>query len=261
MTGYLGPDGSYSSVAARKLTDDELVPFKNFRDLMYACHNGEVDAIVFPIENSVEGAVSECIDLLTNEVNLFVEKELLLPICHRLYSLEGIKWEDVTDVYTHAQAAAQCRHFIEENFPRATVHFTNSTSSAISKVTDMNSVAIAGEQVTSSLKMWPVDIMDYAQNATRFFLARNAFHPVSGTKKFSVIFEIENRPGGLLRALNIFEKYDLNLTKIESRPKKSEYGRYNFLVDVEGDCMEENSKAAIEELKEHSSFFKFIGAY
>lgn len=265
IIAYLGPAKSYSYLAAVNMSakGDELREFPTFYDILMSVGNG-TDAAVVPIENSIEGAVGGVLDLLVWESKLYINGEYNLKLDNRLFLPKGGDFGNIRRIMSHAQAYGQCRKFLSRKYPNAEIVFTDSTSKAVEDLSEERPdvAAVAGFQnLKDGLKVLDENIQDSDNNVTRFvMLSQNPGNNPSPTKT-SVVFEAENRPGGLLELLMIFARHNLSMTKIESRPYKGELGRYVFFVDFAGDLSEGNLNSALNELERNTRFYKFLGRY
>ena len=264
---YLGPAGTYSEEAAVLYDPEaELVPCPTIPAVCRAVIEGLADEGIVPIENSIEGAVVYTLDYLISESELSIFHEVVLPIQQCLMIKPGTSTADVSIIYSHPQSLAQCRHFLEDNFPEAEPVASLSNSAAVTDMMESETAAAAiapqraaelyGAQVIGQ------GIQDVTNNVTRFVLLGWEDHPPTGNDKTSVCFTFtKDAPGSLYNALGVFATRDINLVKIESRPTKESLGRYNFLVDCDGHRENEVVKAALESLEEQVSGLKIFGSY
>ncbi|HEY8443506.1 MAG TPA: prephenate dehydratase [Clostridia bacterium] len=260
---YLGPVNSYSYLVAQKIKSpqDTILEYSNFYDVALAVGK-TADKAVMPIENSLEGAVSNTLDILAWECELYITQEINLEINHRLIMKKTGDFNNIKKIITHAQAYGQCRNFINKNYPNAEIIYTSSTSKAVESLEDDFTAAIAGEHnLNPNLKALPACIQNDTHNITRFVVLEKSPVNNSANKKISIIFDAENKPGGLLKILQILHDHNLNMTKIESRPFKGQYGSYIFFVDFMGNINDINVQKAFEKIKESTSFFKYLGNY
>ena len=264
---YLGPAGTYSEEAAVLYDPEaELVPFPTIPAVCRAVSDGLVDEGIVPIENSIEGSVVYTLDYLISETELSIFHEVVLPVEHCLMIKPGSSTTDVSTIYSHPQSLAQCRHYLEDNFPRAEPVASLSNSAAVSDMLESETVAAAiAPQRAAELYGAEIigrGIQDVTNNVTRFVLLGWEDHAPTGYDKTSFCFTFtRDAPGSLYNALGVFATRDINLVKIESRPTKESLGRYNFLVDCEGHRENEVVKAALESLREQVSGLKVFGSY
>lgn len=264
---YLGPAGTYSEQAAL-LYDSraELVPFPTIPAVCRAVSAGVTDEGIVPIENSIEGSVVYTLDYLISETDLSIFNEIVLPIDHCLMVKPGSNPQDVRTIYSHPQSLAQCRHFLEDNFPGAEPMASLSNSAAVSHMMESATpaAAIAPQRAAElyGAEIIGRGIQDVTNNVTRFVLLGWQDHEPTGSDKTSLCFTFaEDAPGSLYSALGVFATRNINLVKIESRPTKESLGRYNFLVDCEGHRESDLLKEALSVLQEQVSDMKVFGSY
>jgi len=262
--GYLGPEGSFSEEAARKVSADGYVPFPTIPKLLKAFWGREVDKVVIPIENSIEGTVVPAIDSLINgNGNSFIiVGEIELPIIQNLIGIGKIS--EIKTAGSHSQALAQCASFTEKLGIR-TESF-DSTSAAVEQVAKKqdNSFAAIGTKRAAEiygLEVIRENIQDSDNNVTRFLVLGHEVNAQTGVDKTSIIFEVNNKPGALLRVLEVFDALDINMTNIVSRPSKIELGKYIFWVDIEEHQLNEEVNVALKRIKKRTNFLKIFGSY
>ena len=237
---FLGPVGTYGEQAARalialeSLPDPELVACVGLRAVVESLANGDCDAAVVPVENSVEGGVTATLDALWMHRELCIRRALVLPIRHALLgdgSLDGI-----TEVLSHPQALAQCSGWLSEHLPQALQLPTSSTAEAARMVRGSRFRAAIASQaagVEHGLQSLAFPINDVPGNRTRFLLLQRGDRRDHGDVA-SLAFSLHrNAPGALLEALACLARRGLNMSRIESRPSKRELGEYVFFIDVE----------------------------
>ena len=237
---FLGPVGTYGEQAALQLVELEglqdvtFVPQSGIRAVVQALAGGRCDAAVVPVENSVEGGVTACLDALWEHPDLAITRALVLPIRHALLSSGPL--EGVSEVLSHPQALAQCSQWLAEHLPQALQLPTSSTAEAARMVAGSRfRAAVASRQAAHEhgLQELAYPINDVAGNCTRFLLLRREARQACGAVA-SLAFSLHsNQPGALLEALGCFARRGLNMSRIESRPSKREMGEYIFFVDLE----------------------------
>lgn len=265
---FLGPAGTYGEQAARQLAEleeagtAELVPQLGIRAVIQAVAHGGCDAAVVPVENSVEGGVTSCLDSLWEHPDLTVARALVLPIRHAL--LGSGPMEGVSEVLSHPQALAQCSQWLADHLPQALQLPTSSTAEAARLVAGSRfRAAVASQQAGAEhgLQELAYPINDVPGNCTRFLLLRRGPGALQGPMA-SLAFSLHsNKPGALLEALGCFAQRGLNMSRIESRPSKREMGEYIFFVDLElaeGSAPLESAIAGLQPLCAHLALF---GAY
>jgi len=267
MTGYLGPSGTFSHIAAMNFcTGEELKEYATIYSAIMAVEQGEIEACIVPIENSIEGSVNVTLDTIVNETNLHITGEYVLKICQNLVVKPGTKKEDIKLIISHPQAIGQCAKLLNNEFKSVKIEFSDSTAKAALSVFESGGTmaAITSESCAklNSLEVLIPDCGDEANNATRFVrLEKNQSKTVSRSDKTSIAFTLQNRPGTLLEALSIFEQYKINMIKIESRPVKTKLGTYVFFVDIDGNIDNPNIYFALEGLRKKTTSFKMLGSY
>lgn len=261
---FLGPEGTFSHLAGigKFGNSSHYVPTESIADVFAQVERSTADYGVVPVENSWAGVVPETLDTFMNS-NLRVVSEVYQPITHNLLS-NCEKLEDVKRLHSHFQPLAQCRQWLSNHLPNVEKIEASSTSKAAEKAAqDPGSAAIATSLAAErySLPILCEHIEDNPSNRTRFLvLGYNEPEP-TGKDKTSLMFSVHNRAGELVHALNAFEKYDVNLTMIESRPTKTAAWQYLFYIDVQGHTKDIAVTKAISLLKEHSLFVRILGSY
>ena len=265
---FLGPAGTYGEQATRQLAElegvanPELVPQLGIRAVVQALAQGTCDAAVVPVENSVEGGVTACLDALWEHPDLSVARALVLPIRHALLGSGPIS--GVSEVLSHPQALAQCSQWLSEHLPQALQLPTSSTAEAARMVAGSRfRAAIASQQAGTEhgLLELAYPINDVAGNCTRFLLLRRGPRSSQGPMA-SLAFSLHsNQPGALLEALGCFAQRGLNMGRIESRPSKREMGEYIFFVDLELPDGSTPLEAALAELAPLCDHLALFGAY
>jgi chorismate mutase/prephenate dehydratase len=261
---FLGPLATFTHLAAMQQfgLSAQLVPQKSIPTVFEEVEKGKALYGVVPVENSTEGMVSHTLDMFV-ESDLKITAEILLEVSHDLLSRTG-RIEDVRKVYSHPQALAQCRHWLEENLPNVPLVDVASTALAAQIVSeDLNAAAIAGCSAAEyyGLKVVRSRIEDQVNNFTRFIVVSGKLAAPSGNDKTSILFSVKDEPGILYKMLEPFARRGVNLSKIESRPVKTKAWEYIFFLDMVGHVSEAPVGEAIEELKNFCQFLKVLGSY
>ncbi len=263
---YLGPPGTFSEQAA--LLHDpqaQLMPFLTVAAVAAAVDSGMADEGVVAIENSLEGSVTDTLDVLIHESRLAIRRELVLPIEHCLLAKPGTIAGQVETIFSHPQALGQCRRFLERCFPKARLEASLSTTAAVEQMMEHEGSAAIATLRASELYGTAVlaqAIQDNRNNETRFVVLAASDSPPTGRDKTSFAFSVaQDRPGSLVDVLNEFSQRQINLAKIESRPTKQELGKYVFLVDLEGHRSEPAVAEALQNVEAQAYFFKVFGSY
>ena len=256
----LGPEGTYSHRAARAVAD--TVEFRpSVTDIVDAVASGVYDRGVVPIENSIEGSVTESLDALA-EYDIAVVREIVTPIRHALIA-QGEGFETVA---SHSQALAQCRSFLEAEYPDVRLEAVASTAQGVKRARDDPSIAGIAHPATATdeVRVLAEDIQDRTSNATRFFvLAPVEERSEAGGKTSLVVYPNANYPGLLLELLEPFAERDINLTRAESRPSGERLGDYVFHIDFAAGLYEERTKSAVEEVEgiAENGWVRRLGSY
>ncbi|MGE5613998.1 MAG: prephenate dehydratase [Bacillota bacterium] len=266
--GYLGPRGTFSHEALKKYignTPHLARDFQSIPEIFEAFGNNLLDEAIVPVENSIEGAVSATMDILAHESGLMVKAELILPVRENLLVKPGARIPDIRYVLSHPQPLGQCRKFLSEHLPHALTKAVYSTSAAAEEVKngggDLAAIGSAAAAEVYGLEIAMADIHDNDNNQTRFFIIGRTDAARTGNDKTSIVFSTEDKPGSLYRILEIFNLWDINMTRIESRPAKNMLGRYIFFVDIAGHREDENVKDALTMVGKKTSFLKILGSY
>jgi chorismate mutase / prephenate dehydratase len=263
---FQGEAGAYSEEAGYKYFGNniETIGYEKLDDVFRAVEKGEVDYGVVPVENSIEGTVRKGYELFL-EYNVKPVAEVILRIRHCLIALPGESLKSIKFVYSHPQALGQCSIFLEK-YKYKIVPFYNTAGSVkmIKEKKLKHTAGIASERAGKiyGMKILKKGIENNPQNFTRFLIiAKNVKTSPTGHDKTSLIFTLEHVPGSLFRALKVFAKRNINLTKIESIPISGKPWEYNFFLDFEGHIEDKKIISALEELKKQTTFLKIIGSY
>lgn len=261
---YLGPEGTFSQMAARRLfgLQARYRECATIEAVFDAVHSKDATYGVVPFENSTEGAVSMTSDALL-EGDLLIRQEYVLPVSHCLLS-RAKSLGSITAVYSHPQALAQCRMWIAKHLPRAQVVQTSSTAAAAREAHTDERAAAIGADIAAELHDVPIlrtRIQDRRENATRFVVLAHEDAPPSGKDRTTLAFGVAHHKGALRRVLTDFETAGVNLTRIESRPSRKAPWQYVFLVDVEGHRADPALRAALRAARKSAAFLKLVGSY
>lgn len=260
----LGPLATFTHLAALRHfgSSAAFVPVDSIKKVFENVETGKAEYGVVPIENSNEGVVSHTLDMFMDS-DLKVVAEIILEVSHNLLSKQ-LNRSKIRKIYSHPQALAQCRGWLESNMPGIPVAESTSTAKAAEFASrDKYSAAIASELAARIYDLYILEknIEDSRNNVTRFLVISREFPPKTGKDKTSIMFSIKDRPGSLYEILMPFKKANINLTKIESRPSKRKAWEYIFFVDMEGHIANKKVKKAIELLKDGCLYLKILGSY
>lgn len=261
---YLGPEGTFTQQAVYKHFGNAVkgIPESTINDIFSSVENGVCQFGVVPVENSTEGVISHTLDrFLVSSLNICGEVEIRV---HQ--NLMGL-FEDkslVTEIYSHQQSLAQCRQWLDKNFPRIKLTAVSSNAEA-ARLASLNkfSAAIAGRAAAElyHLKIAEKNIEDEANNTTRFIIIGKQTSSSTGSDKTSLVISVGNQPGALHKILEPFVKYSIDLLHIESRPSRQGLWEYVFFIDIAGHFEDENVTKAFEMLRDTVSMLKLLGSY
>ena len=262
---YLGPEGTYTQLAALEFFGDDadLLSCASIDDVFAAVENKVVAYGVVPVENSTEGAINNTQDCLIDSSTKIVGEQIV-SIEHSLLALKNTSKSDIKKIASHKQSLAQCRAYLAKNFPEAEkLECSSNAKAAIRAQTDSGTAAIASELAGRlyNLQNLECQIQDKSNNRTRFLVLALEDTKPTGTDKTSILVYTENKPGALFRVLEPFENLKLSLTKIETRPSKKEAWEYVFFIDFEGHADDEGSKKLFASLGQGGVEVKILGSY
>ncbi len=262
-----GEEGSYSEEAGVLYWGKsvEFIPKKGFDEVIYAVQSSETDYGLLPLENTLIGSIAHTYDLLL-ESNLPIAGEVITTISHCLLATKKVPLDSIRRVYSHPAALSQCTIFLQ-NMKDCEIVPNYDTAGSAMKVSEEKDPTIAAIASRLAAQIYNLEIIaekleDYPNNQTRFIIvskaseARHYKH-----SKTSIVFTTLHQPGALYRVLKVFNDYGINLTKLESRPHKTEPWRSYFYLDFEGHTSEKLIQEAMEELKEQTNFLKILGSY
>ena len=264
---YLGPPGTFSEEASLLYEPSaKLMPFPTITAAANAVRTGNADEAIAPIENSLQGSVTETLDLLIHEDGLLIRHELNISVVHNLMAKQGVSISEVERVYSHPQALGQCQRYLERHLPGAELAAAISTAGAVDQAlgAEVPSAAIAPKRAAElyGAALLAEGIQDDDNNVTRFVVLAPEDSPVTGDDKTSICFSFdEDEPGLLYRVMELLAEANINLTKIESRPTRVALGRYYFLVDLQGHQAESHVAGVLRSVKDRVSQLKVFGSY
>jgi prephenate dehydratase len=290
--GYLGPEGTFSHEAlidAAAERDLELVALPTIYDTVMAVHAGTIDRALVPIENSLEGSVNATLDALAMETeDVTILGEVVRPIEHCLIARDALELSEIETVVSHPQASAQCARFIRSRLPQATVLAGSSTAEAVRIVAEHEgSWAALGTRLAAArygCRVLRAGVEDVTDNETRFVWLGHAEAvagppdappgdaqpggpdprsvPIGPWKTAIVFWGVGSEaPGWLVSCLSEFASREVNLTRIESRPRKQGLGRYMFFLDLEGRDTEPHVAQALDGLRGHVEVLRTLGSF
>ena len=262
---FLGPVGTYSEQAMHAYFGQTIgaLPCPSIDEVFRAVEAGAADYGIAPIENSTEGAVSRTLDLLLQS-SLTIGGEVALAIRHSLLTLTGTL-DGVTRICAHAQALAQCQHWLSTHAPRLERQAVSSNAEAARlAAADVTLAAIAGERAAAHYGLQTAHAMihDDPHNRTRFVVVGGTPPAPTGADQTSLILSVKNVPGAVFRMLEPLARHGVSMTRFESRPSKQGAGwEYYFFIDLEGHRDDAPVAAALGELERSAAFLKILGSY
>lgn len=260
----LGPKGTYSDKATFKYNPDaEVIYADSHNDVFEKVIRGEADEGVIAVENQLEGTVVENLDNLYH-YPLFINHEIVIKIHHNLLTLPSTR--KVSTIMSHPQAISQCRRYLSEHYPKAKILQCASTATALKSLCEKkrSSTAVIGSTFAADyygLKVTASQIEDLPYNATRFLVVSPK--ELREGSKTSILFICarSHTSGSLWHCLKSLAKHKVNLMKIESRPIRERSWEYLFFIDLDGGLQQENVRAALKDLQEHTTLLKVLGSY
>lgn len=271
--GYLGPEGSFTHTATTCFFSNHLVvPFPSIVSTLKELEEGDLDYVVVPIENSIEGTVNQTLDYLYHQLSIPVQGEIILPIKQHLMvnRKQATSLEKLEVIKSHPQALAQSQTFLANRFKNVPQVMTESTTTAAQWVASHPEERAACVGPKEAAEMYDLvivhdNIQDIVTNETRFWivgknpLRENNWQKSGDRKTIGVSFP-ENKPGNLHKILSVFSWRGIDLTKIESRPLRTKLGDYYFLIDMKQE-QKELSQGALDEIRALGGEIKLLGDY
>jgi len=261
--GFLGPDGSYSHQAA-EAKFGASVEYDNLADIPMifdAVHRRDIDYGLVPIENSTEGSVVVTLDAL-GETSARICAEVLIAIHHNL--LANCDPPEITRIYSHPQALAQCRGWLNTQFPNVERIATSSTSRAAKLAAEEPGAAAVASSLAAKLNDVHIqfeNIEDNPNNTTRFLIIGHQSTKPTGDDKTALMFTTEHKAGALTEVLNVFRDFGLNLTHIDKRPSQRVNWEYSFFADLMAHEEQDVFKEAAAEAKKHCVQLSILGSF
>ena len=262
---FQGIAGANSEMAIRQHFGETIDthPCTNLTILFESIETGKVDYILLPVENALAGAVHGAYELLL-DYDLRIQAEIILHVHHALLAPSGTLLDDIQCVRSHPQALAQCERYLKRRNIRAIAWYD--TAGSAQDLADQPEPHTGAIATTLAAKLYDLDILDTniedePFNFTRFFVLGNEDPPRGDYNKTSLVFATRHRPSALYDCLGEFAKRGLNLTKIESRPRRNRPWEPIFYVDFEGHWQDPLCQEALTRLLQQASFVKMFGSY
>ncbi|MCK5687157.1 prephenate dehydratase [bacterium] len=263
LIGFQGEHGAYSEVAARNYNTDYVpIPCVEFADVFEGIENGHFDLGIVPVENSLEGAVTEVNDLLIRN-DLQIIGEFKLPIHHCLLTLPETNYREIKIIYSHPQALAQCRGFISRNKLEPRPFYDTAGAARMIVNNQPKAVGAIASHLCAelyNLEIVKEEIEDETTNFTRFLILSKKKNTVKGNK-CSIVFSVCHEAGALYHLLKVFSDENINMSRIESRPMRNDSGNYAFLVDFKGSDRDDKIQKVLNNIEEQAVLYKFLGCY
>ncbi len=264
LVAYLGPEGSFTETAALKQFGGsvKLEGKAAITDVFHAVETGHADYGVVPVENSSEGIVSHTLDRFITSP-LKINGEVSLRIHHNLLSTV-LALDEITHIYAHPQALAQCKHWLSEQAAHCQLIPVASNSEAAKYVAShVKTAAIAGDRAAEiyGLSVLAQNIEDEADNTTRFLVIGDQDVGPSGQDKTALLVSTKNQPGALQMLLKPLADHGISMTRIESRPSRQGIWEYVFFIDIEGHHQDETVASALQELEQQAAMLRILGSY
>jgi len=262
---FQGIAGAYSEEAIQQFSGPQVesLPCRTFADVFIAVEQGQADYGMLPIENSLAGSVVQSYELLM-EHDLRVRAEVILRVRHRLMAVPGTEMGELKQVKSHPQALAQCERYLERRGLEPIPNFdTAGSARELAEHPEPGTGVVASALAAElyGLEILDDEVEDLPFNYTRFFVLGVQDPPRSQRSKTSLIFTTRHYPGALYDSLGEFAQRGINLTKIESRPRRNRPWQYLFYLDFEGHWQDPAAEAALMGLLRRSSFVKLLGSY
>jgi prephenate dehydratase len=264
VVAFQGEHGAYSEEACRQHFGGEIaaLPCRTFEEIFAAVEGGQADFGAVPVENSTAGSINKSYDLLL-EHDLKVHGEILLRVRHNLLTLPG-NAAAITQVRSHPQALAQCESYLNRRKLTAVPWYDTAGSAKDLAAEPAPGVGVIASRLAAEvygLEIVDEGIEDMPNNYTRFFVVGHGEPPPAERSKTSLVFAVPNTPGSLFHALGEFANRHINLTKLESRPRRNRPWQYVFYLDFEGHWQDPATGAAIVALLNRAVFVKLLGSY
>ncbi len=261
---FQGEHGAFSEDAVITFFGSpETRPYPSWAEVFEAVSQGNVEYGVVPVENSQAGSINDTYDLLL-QYPLSIIGEINLKVNHCLMALPGERMEDISIVYSHPQALAQCQEFLRTLKVKIVPSYNTAGSAKDIKQNAMKGCgAIASSRAAQlyDLQILAADIQTNQNNYTKFFVISRQKAERTEKSKTSLVFACKNLPGALYDSLGAFATRNINLTKLESRPSRDKPWQYIFYVDFEGHEEDELCRQALEALKQKATIIKILGSY
>ena len=265
IIAFQGVAGAYSQLACKSVFPDmDSLPCQDFETALEAVTNKQAELAMIPIENSLGGRVAEIHNLLST-TNLSIIGEHFQPIIHKLLAVKGSKLADIKNVFSHLQALAQCRQRIRQQ--AFTANISTDTALAAKEVAAKQDTSIAALASSLAGEIYNLESLDdnfadSTDNVTRFIImARQPLKQLSEPAITSLLFQLRSIPAALYKALGGFATNGVNITKLESYIKDSQFRVAQFYVDIDGRQGTPEVENALDELRHFTTSLNILGSY
>jgi prephenate dehydratase len=262
---FQGEEGAYSQEAVYQTFGRETatLPCHSFKGLFEAVEGGHATHAMLPIENSTAGSINQAYDLLL-DYDLKIWQEVVLRVRHCLLANPGATMADIRQVRSHPQGLAQCeRYLATHGYQPITAYDTAGSARELAEQPEVGVAVIASRLAGElyGLDILDEDVQDVAFNYTRFLVLSMDEPPHSEHSKTSIVFAVRHVPRALYTCLGEFAKRDINLTKLESRPRRNKPWHYLFYLDFDGHWQDPDCEKALFGLLRNAAFVKVLGSY
>ena len=264
VVAFQGEHGAYSEEAIRQQFGAEVdtLPIRTFEDIFASLDDDRSTVGVVPVENSLAGSINKAYDLLLDH-DFRVQGEILLRVRHNLLTLPG-NGDNIEQVRSHPQALAQCESFLNRHGYTAIPWYDTAGSAKELAEHPEPKVGVIASGLAAEiydLEIVQQGIEDLHFNFTRFFVIGKGDAQQSPNSKTSLVFATPHSPGALYACLGEFAERNINLVKLESRPRRNRPWQYVFYLDFEGHWQEPDCSAAVLGLLNRAAFVKMLGSY
>jgi len=267
---FLGPEGTFTQTAALKHFGHSVqsVPMSSIDEVFREVESGAAHYGVVPVENSTEGMVNSTLDSFMRS-SLKICGEVELRIHQNLLVKETVAPEKITRIYSHEQSLAQCRQLLNTHLPQAERIMVSSNAEAARMVAEgvveegEVVAAIAGDMAAELYQLIRLTekLEDQPDNTTRFLIIGSQAVTASGNDKTSIIAATRNKPGALYHLLEPFQRENISLTRVETRPAESGTWAYVFFMDFEGHSDDDTVRSVLQEINDETVELKLLGSY
>ena len=263
---YLGPEGTHSEAAVYNQFGSQVkrMPALTIDDVFFQVINDEVNIGVVPVENSSEGVINTTLNCLADSENINIIGEIFLDIDHQLASGNKFNINEAFAIASHPQALGQCSKWIEKNLGNIKrLDMPSSAAAAKYAKDNKNILCIVNSMAVQKykLKLVKTNIQDFSENKTRFLVIGKHEVNKTGKDKTSFLIQTPNKPGSLLSVLKPFDKKNINLSKIETRPSRGNINSHDFFIDCEGHIKDQKLRMAIKEVIDTGAIVRNFGSY